>query len=133
MSLFRFATTNGAVDGRNPYRFFKDFKDIKFDSRKFNEVFNEKPEVRDALFKSTLPILSKQLKTAGSPTNKLEDYISVVSALSDSQQQEEFDKESIVIDADKAGMFGYMDSYRIPEYMLEDLTAEERYYYENLC
>lgn len=132
MSLFRFATMNGAVDGRNPYRFFKDYKDLKFDSRKFNEIFNEKPEIREALFKSTLPILSKQLKTEVSSTNKLEDYISVVSALSDSQQDEEFDKEAIVIEADEAGMFGSINTYRIPEYMLEDLTIEERVYYENL-
>ena len=53
LTLLRFAEDYGMLDGRNPYKYFRDYKDIKFDTRKFREAFRENEEVRKALFDST--------------------------------------------------------------------------------
>ena len=61
MSLYQFADDNGRIDGRNPYKYFKGFKDVKFDSRKFKEAFLDNPEIQSALVDVTKPDLEKLL------------------------------------------------------------------------
>lgn len=61
MTQLEFALENGLVDGRNPYKYFIDFKDVKFDSRKFRQSFMENEKLRFALYDQTIPVLSKQL------------------------------------------------------------------------
>jgi KaiC/GvpD/RAD55 family RecA-like ATPase len=61
MTQYGFANDAGVVDGRNPYRYFSNFKDVKFDSRKFRREFLDNEALRYAMFESTLPILEKQL------------------------------------------------------------------------
>lgn len=61
LSQLQFAIDNDLVDGRNPYRYLKGFKDIKFDSRAFKKNFLENQQLRLALMDATIPILEKQL------------------------------------------------------------------------
>lgn len=63
MSLYQFATDNDLVDGRNPYKYFKSNKDVKFDSRKFKSACRENEAIRDALFESTRPYLEDLLSS----------------------------------------------------------------------
>ena len=70
LTQLKFAINNNLIDGRNPYRFIKGFNDIKFDTRKFNKEFIKNEKLRTALFKSTIPILEKQL----SRINPEDDY-----------------------------------------------------------
>lgn len=61
LSMLQFADDNGLLDGRNPYKFFKSNKDVKFDTRKFHEAFSSKEEVREALCEATNPLLEQLL------------------------------------------------------------------------
>ena len=61
LTLLQFADDNGLLDGRNPYKYFKNNKDVKFDTRKFREAFRAKEEVRKALTEVTQPFLEKLL------------------------------------------------------------------------
>lgn len=61
MSLLQFADDNGIIDGRNPYKFFKNNKDVKFDSRKFLDECHSNDKVRDALMEATQPLLDELL------------------------------------------------------------------------
>lgn len=59
--MLEYADNEGLLDGRNPYKKFKGNDDVKFDSRKFTEVFMEREEVRNALYDTTLPVLAKSM------------------------------------------------------------------------
>jgi KaiC/GvpD/RAD55 family RecA-like ATPase len=61
LTQYDFANDMGLVEGRNPYRYITDSKDIKFDSRKFRKEFLENEALRYALFDKTLPVLERQL------------------------------------------------------------------------
>jgi len=61
LTLYQFASDNNMIDGRNPYRYFKTNKDIKFDSRKFRECFNESDELKKTLMDSVTPYLEDML------------------------------------------------------------------------
>lgn len=63
MTLFQFAIDNNMIDGRNPYKYFKFNKDVKFDSRKFREEFNNNDEVKNTLLEAVMPELEKMLST----------------------------------------------------------------------
>jgi len=63
LTLFQFATDNGMVDGRNPYKYFKINKDVKFDSRKFREEFNTNDKVKNTLMEAVTPELEKLLSS----------------------------------------------------------------------
>lgn len=63
MTLFQFATDNGMIDGRNPYKYFKINKDVKFDSRKFREEFNTNDNVKNTLMEAVGPELEKLLSS----------------------------------------------------------------------
>lgn len=63
MTLFQFASDANLVDGRNPYKYFKSNKDIKFDSRKFRQACIENEAVKNELFDSTRPYLNKLLSS----------------------------------------------------------------------
>lgn len=61
LTLYQYAVDNELVDGRNPYKYFKSNKDIKFDSRTFREAFNTDERIRNMLMESTLPKLEEML------------------------------------------------------------------------
>lgn len=63
LSLYQFAADNDLVDGRNPYKYFKTNKDVKFDSRKFRQLCRENESIRDSLYDSTKPFLDKLLSS----------------------------------------------------------------------
>lgn len=90
LTQMQFAQDNGLVDGRNPYRYLKDFKDIKFDSRKFKKEFLENEQLRFAMMQSTVPILEKQLSRSENDESKSVDYVELIKRLEKSQDQETF-------------------------------------------
>ena len=61
LTLYQFAEDNDLLDGRNPYKYFKGYKDIKFDSRKFHKMFVEDENIRNTLMKVTEPCLIELL------------------------------------------------------------------------
>ena len=61
MTMYQFSVDNELIDGRNPYRYFKENKDVKFDSRRFKKSFYENTELQETMKKATLPILEKLL------------------------------------------------------------------------
>lgn len=61
LSLYQFADDNNMLDGRNPYKYFKNNKEVKFDSRKFRDAFNNNEAVREALKEATQPLLEELL------------------------------------------------------------------------
>lgn len=61
MTQYEFANEHGLIEGRNPYRYVVDNKDIKFDSRKFRKEFLDNELLRYALYDKSLPILGQQL------------------------------------------------------------------------
>lgn len=63
LSLFQCAIDNDFVDGRNPYKYFKINKDVKFDSRKFKQLCLENEEIRNTLYDSINPYLNSLLST----------------------------------------------------------------------
>ena len=88
LTLLQYAQENNLVDGRNPYRYFKDFKDIKFDSRKFKEEFLNNEQLRMALMESTVPILQGQLSRSEKDGTKDIDYMELIKRLDKSQEEE---------------------------------------------
>ena len=90
---YEFANVNGLVEGRNPYRYFINNKDIKFDSRKFKESFLEKVELRTSMFDNILPVLKSQLSTIDlDSVSKANKSMDVFYNLLESQENEEFDE-----------------------------------------
>ena len=63
LSLFQFALDNDLIDGRNPYKYFKSNKDVKFDSRKFRQLFEENENIREIALESVRPSLDKLLSS----------------------------------------------------------------------
>ena len=61
MTLYQYAVDNELVDGRNPYKYFKANKDIKFDSRQFRKEFNENESLRNIMMESVVPKLENLL------------------------------------------------------------------------
>ena len=114
LTQFRFAMQNGMVAGRNPYRYFNEFPDVKFDSRKFTQLFAENEEIRKGLFASTIPIMQKQLREGSAPTNKMAEYLAAVQSLLISQENEEF--EETVSDAKVSGSWGNWNNYEWETY-----------------
>lgn len=64
LTLYQFADDHNLLDGRNPYKYFKINKDVKFDSRKFRTAFNENETVREVLKEATQPHLEDMLTNA---------------------------------------------------------------------
>lgn len=90
---YEFANDNGLVEGRNPYRYFINNKDIKFDSRKFKESFLENVELRTSMFDNILPVLKSQLSTIDlDSVSKANKSMDVFYNLLESQENEEFDE-----------------------------------------
>ena len=73
LSLYQFADDHGRVDGRNPYKYFKGFKDTKFDSRKFKEEFLKNEDLQKCLIEVTKPDLNKLLSYGDEDINNVED------------------------------------------------------------
>lgn len=63
LSVYQFATDNNLVDGRNPYKYFKSNKDIKFDSRKLREEMDKNPELQNVMIETTKPLFEKLLSS----------------------------------------------------------------------
>ena len=61
LTLFQFAVDNNLVDGRNPYKYFKTNKDIKFDSRAFREEYDNNDDLKKVLMDSVTPKLEELL------------------------------------------------------------------------
>lgn len=61
LTLYQYADDNGLIDGRNPYKYFKSNKDIKFDSRKFKDEFNINDNIKNTLMESVTPKLEELL------------------------------------------------------------------------
>lgn len=61
LSLLSYCESKGLVEGRNPYRRFIGFEDVKFDSRKFREEVASRKEVFMAMMEASLPVLSQEL------------------------------------------------------------------------
>ena len=61
MTLYQFALDNDLIDGRNPYRYFKSNKDVKFDSRKFRKEFYTNEELQLTVKDATQPLLTSLL------------------------------------------------------------------------
>lgn len=61
MTLYQFASDNELIDGRNPYKYFKENKDVKFDSRRFKKAFYENMELQETVKKATIPVLESLL------------------------------------------------------------------------
>jgi len=74
LTLYQFAEDNDLVDGRNPYRYFKHNKDVKFDSRKFRKAFLENDAVRIAITEATKPILEDMLSFVKEDDKKADNY-----------------------------------------------------------
>ena len=83
LTLFKFIDDGGLVEGRNPYRYFKDFSDIKFviylipqlikfDSRKFTKEFKTNPELRKAMITISKPILQSMLARPNSDFDNID-------------------------------------------------------------
>lgn len=56
--MYYFAEDNKLVEGRNPYRYFKGFPELKFDSRKFRDAI-ENDDLKRAMLTACMPILDK--------------------------------------------------------------------------
>jgi RecA/RadA recombinase len=74
-TLYDFADENGLLDGRNPYKYFKEYKDLKFDSRKFTQECQSNPNLQRLLNDMTLPILQKQLSDVDAVTPLTEEEV----------------------------------------------------------
>lgn len=61
LTLYQYANDKGLIDGRNPYKYFKTYKDVKFDSRKFKQAYETNEQVREALHNTVIPLLEKSL------------------------------------------------------------------------
>ena len=61
LTLYQFASDNDMIDGRNPYKYFKNNKDLKFDSRKFREEFDNNDDIKNALMEAVTPKLEEML------------------------------------------------------------------------
>jgi hypothetical protein len=93
LTQYKFAKDNELIDGRNPYQYIKDFKDIKFSSKNFREEFIKNEKLRFAIFDKTIPILEKQLSKVD--TDQYQNEIDITTALlrlADSQANETFEK-----------------------------------------
>lgn len=62
-SLLNFAESLKLTTGNNPNRRFVNYPDVKYSSLKFTKQFNEKPELRNALFDTVLPYLDEMLSS----------------------------------------------------------------------
>ena len=63
LSVYQFALDNNLVDGRNPYKYFKSNKDIKFDSRKLREEMENNKELQQVMIDCTKPLFEKLLSS----------------------------------------------------------------------
>lgn len=62
-SLFEIAKENKLVEGRNPYRYFTTFPDVKFSTKELMKEWYTNESFRDALMGTCEPILSMMLDT----------------------------------------------------------------------
>ena len=77
LTQLEYATANELVEGRNPYRRFVGFPDVKFSTKSFTEQYNENPELREALMKCTLPVLKRNLTVIDPDQKPTHDMVSV--------------------------------------------------------
>lgn len=57
LSMLRFADNLGLVGGRNPYRYFNDYPDIKFSTKNFKDEIDKNPQIYEILLKITQPYI----------------------------------------------------------------------------
>lgn len=63
MTLYQFAVSHNLVDGRNPYRYFKNNKDVKFDSRKFRDEYSNNDKLKSVMLEAVYPALERLLSS----------------------------------------------------------------------
>ena len=95
MTQYQFAEDNELVGGKNPYRYFNGFEDIKFDNRKFRKEFLENPALRRALYDVTVPkmemMLSKVDPSETAEAMNDEEFLRALNRLIESQEGEIFE------------------------------------------
>jgi RecA/RadA recombinase len=92
---YEFANDFDILDGRNPYKYMKGHKDVKFDSRVFRKEFLTNEALRMATFNATVPILEKQLSRVN-PDEAAANihHLDVLDRLAASQEGEVFDEQA---------------------------------------
>lgn len=88
-ALLRFAESFKLTTGNNPNRRFIEFPDIRYSSLKFTKQCNERPELRDALFKTVMPYLDGMLSNSADFDNTPMSEEEIFSALSASLERDE--------------------------------------------
>jgi hypothetical protein len=83
-----FAEENGLLDGRNPNKYIKGYDKMKFNMKKLDKGFAKNPELMDALFTSTVPILERNLYCRDEGSENIK-YTDVLDRLLISQENEE--------------------------------------------
>lgn len=85
LTMTNFATEHGLVGGRNPYRYFVGYEDVKFDSRKIVDVVKENPDVLNSLMRCT----HKELQSQLTPINRDIDYTEQFKMIEDAIRSED--------------------------------------------
>lgn len=88
LTLYQFAEDNDLLDGRNPYKYFKGYKDVKFDSRKFRQAFNDNKEIRNTLMKVCEPYLNDLLSRVDDDEKEMSKS-DITAAFIESQENDE--------------------------------------------
>lgn len=92
LTLLRFAEDNDLVEGRNPYRYFKGYKDIKFDSRKFHEEVAKNYKLKEILDTVCIPVLEEYLSTAKPDQSENTDVVDDATAREELEESGILDK-----------------------------------------
>lgn len=88
LTMYDFAKENELVDGRRPYNYIVDYKDIKFDAKVFKKEFLTNDKLRFALFDKTVPILQKQLSRVDPEESSTMHISEILDRLERSQEKE---------------------------------------------
>lgn len=88
MTLYQFLEDNKLVEGRNPYRYFTEYKEVKFDSRKFRSAFMESENMGKLASLTAKPYLEKMLSRVDDEDKEMTKS-DVLQAFIDSQESEE--------------------------------------------
>lgn len=80
-TLLHFAEEMKLVSGRNPYRYFVKYPELKFSSKKFREEVVTNPKLRFALYDTIMPLL-EQMLSVGREDEALDDSAFIDEVLS---------------------------------------------------
>ena len=83
-----FADENKLLDGRNPNKYIKGYETMKFNMKKIDKSFEKNPELVNAVFESTIPLMEKGLYCRDEGSEDIK-YTDVLDRLLASQENEE--------------------------------------------